>query len=96
MVTDGSIVNLVMAEEVIDVAESLDLLDKNGFRRRYEAAPPAFPGGFRSMAGRYLDEFYEKLAGLRNVYRSAAQEGRAVLFYTDDPLDYFFSTDSAP
>jgi hypothetical protein len=41
-------------------------------------------------AGRYLDELYEKLVGLRDFYRSAAKESRAVLFYTDDPLDYFF------
>ena len=43
-----------------------------------------------ATAGRYLDELYEKLEGLRGFYRSAASEGRAVLFYTDNPLDLFF------
>jgi hypothetical protein len=96
LVSEGSIVNLVTPEEVVDVAEALDRVDQADFGRRYRDALPAFPSGVRPIAKRYLAEFYEKLLGLRDFYQYAAREGRAVLFYTDDPLDYFFKTDSAP
>ena len=90
LVTEGSIVNLVMPNEVVDVAEALELMDESEFRRRCGVALPRLSEALGSAAGRYLDELYEKLVGLRDFYRSAAREGRAILFYTDDPLDYFF------
>jgi Domain of unknown function (DUF1877) len=90
LVTDGSIVNLVMPGEVVDVAETLGRLDETDFSRRYDVALPESSEEFDSAAGSYFDELYEKLAGLRDFYQSAAREGRGVLFYTDDPLDYFF------
>jgi hypothetical protein len=90
LVAEGSIVNLVMPGEVADVAEALGRVDEADFRRRYQGALPAFPNNFRPIAMKYLAEFYEKLLGLRDFYRLAAREGRAVLSYTDDPLDGFF------
>jgi len=92
LVTDGSIVNLVMPEEVVDVAQALGRLDETDFRTRYDLALPKSSEEFGSAAGSYFDELYEKLAGLRDFDQSAAREGRAVLFYTDDPLDYFVKT----
>jgi Domain of unknown function (DUF1877) len=89
-VTEGSIVNLVMPNEVVDVAKALDLTDEADFRKRCGVALPTLSEELGAKAGRYLDELYEKLVGLRDFYRRAAQEGRAVLFYTDEPLDYFF------
>jgi hypothetical protein len=90
LVTEGSIVNLVMPNEVVDVAEALDRLDETDFRKRCGVALPRLSEELGPTAGRYLDELNEKMAGLSDFYRTAAREGRAVLFYTDDPLDYFF------
>jgi Domain of unknown function (DUF1877) len=92
LVTEASIVNLVMPTEVVDVAEALARLDESDFRIRCDVALPALSKELGSTGGRYLDELNEKLKGLRDFYRRAAQEGRAVIFYTDDPLDYFFKT----
>ena len=95
LVNGGSIVNLVTAGEVVDVAEALGRVDEGDFRSRYRNALPAFPSQVRPIAKRYLAEFYEKLVGLRDFYQRAARKRRAVLFYTDDPLDDFFRADSA-
>jgi Domain of unknown function (DUF1877) len=92
LVTEGSIVNLVMPNEVVDVAEALDLMDEPEIRRRCGVALPRLSEELGATAGQYQGELYEKLVGLRDFYRHAAQEGRAMLFYTDDPLDYFFKT----
>ena len=87
LVSEGSIVNLVMPNEVADVAEALELMDETEFRKGCGVALPRLSKELGPTAGRYLDELYEKLVGLRDFYRSAAREGRAMLFYTDDPLD---------
>jgi hypothetical protein len=95
LVREGSIVNLVIPNDVVHVAEALRMLDENDFRSRYRKALPAFPSSIRPIAMKYFADYYERLHGLRDFYQLAAREGRAVLFYTDDPLDYFFKPDSA-
>jgi hypothetical protein len=94
LVREGSIVNLVMPEEVSDVADALDSIDRADFRVRYTRLPE---GGFRSQnwarEEEYQYDLWIKLNKLRRFYRRAAGAGQAILFYTDVPLDYFYKTD---
>lgn len=93
LVHEGSIVNLVMPGEVRDVAEALDKIDRRGFRERYMRLPPNKFFDHRDSWAKddeYMYELYVSLNRLKEFYRRAAQEGRAVMFYTDDPLDWFF------
>jgi len=89
----GSIVNLVMPGEVRDVAEALDKIDRAGFRDRYMRLPPNNFFDHRDSWAKdeqYMYEVFVNLNKLKKFYRRAAQEGWAVMFYTDDPLNYFF------
>jgi hypothetical protein len=87
----GSIVNMVMPGEVGDVAEALDQIDRRGLRETYMRLPP---NRFFDRQGSWArDEEYDlfvRLKKLKRFYRRAAQEGRWVIFYTDDPLDWYF------
>lgn len=99
LVQGGSIVNLVMPGEVRDVAEALDRIDRKGFHERYMRLPPKkfFVRSDRwAKDEEYLYELFVNLNKLKRFYRSAAQEGRAVVFYTDDPLDWFLESSTAP
>ena len=95
----GSIVNLVMPAEVRDVAEVLDNIDRRAFRERYMRLPPNKFFNHRDSWAKddhYAYELFINLNKLKKFYRTAAAEGRAVIFYTDDPLDYFFEPGGDP
>lgn len=99
LVHEGSIVNLVMPEEARDVAEALDEIDRKGFRERYmRLTPNKYFHHMDSWAkdDEYMHELFVKLNRLKRFYRRAAREGRAVLFYTDDPLAWFFEPSIVP
>jgi hypothetical protein len=98
LVEEGSIVNLVMPREVRDIAEALDKIDRKGFRERY----------MRLLSNRFFDhldnwarddeymyKLFVRLNRLKKFYRRAAHEGRAVIFYTDAPLGWFFGPSTA-
>jgi hypothetical protein len=91
LVRDGSIVNLVIAEEVREVAEALGNFSQAELTERSLRLWPELSGD--DEYGAYLCEILEEL---REFYHRSAQESRAVMFYTDDPLDYFFKSDSTP
>lgn len=89
----GSIVNMVMPEEVGDVAEALDKIDRGGLRETYVRLPPNRFFSRRGSWARDEEDVYDlfvRLNRLRRFYRKAAQEGRSVVFYTDDALDWYF------
>src|SRR5262245_54045135 len=95
----GSIVNLVMPGAVRDVAEALDKIDRKAFRDRYMRLPPNKffdHGDSWAKDDEYMYELFVNLGKLKRFYRRAAQEGRAVMFYTDVPLDWFFEPGTAP
>jgi hypothetical protein len=90
---DGSIVNMVMPGEVADVAEALGRIDRRWLRETYMQLPPNNFFERRGSWARDEEDVYElfvRLNKLRRFYRKAAQERRSVVFYTDDPLDWYF------
>ena len=91
LVREGSIVNFVVPEEVRDVAQALNAIDKKHFKERYMRLPSGeFHRDTLAKTEEYLNELYAQMIRLREFYQRAAEEARAVVFYTDDPLDYFF------
>jgi hypothetical protein len=94
LATEGSIVNLVMPNEVRDLAEALDHLDKGWFQDRFKGL---FASEYTSRGDLEGDSerFWQMASELRDFYRRAADTGRAVVFYTDDPLDHFFRGNSS-
>jgi Domain of unknown function (DUF1877) len=83
LVTEGSIVNLVLADEVRETAAALSGLGEAWFTLRFfelfsGAAPEADVGWFHGL--------FEELTGF---YKRAAERGLAVVFVTDDCLSYF-------
>jgi hypothetical protein len=85
--TEGAIVNLVRAETVPDVADSLQNLPKEDFVARF-----LVQSGLEFTEATFQQEFegyYQKLTALGEFYRRAADGGRAILFFTDDCLSYF-------
>jgi hypothetical protein len=89
LVTDGSIVNVVMPKEVRDVGKAMVHFDKGWLHDRFKAifAQEYMQGGDMESDCKW---YWELLDELRTFYRAAAETGRAVIFYTDDSLDYFF------
>jgi hypothetical protein len=88
-----------MPEEVRDVAEALDKIDRKAFRDRYMRLPPNKFFDHRDSWAKddeYMYEMFVNMGKLKKFYRRAVQEGRAVMFYTDDPLDWFFEPGTAP
>ncbi len=85
--TEGEIINLVEAGAVPDVANALHDLSKEEFEARFVAL---YGGEFtgRTMK-RYVEEYYAKVIALGEFYRKAADAGRAIVFFTDDPLSCF-------
>jgi hypothetical protein len=87
--TEGSIVNLVVPNEVVDVAGALARLDQGWFRRRFnELYSLEYPS--RAALDDDVERFWSMLEELRQFYGRAAESNRAVVFYTDDSLDVFF------
>lgn len=97
LVREGSIVNLVMPGQVRDVAEALARVDRKELRARYGRLPlDEARGDNRAEQEDYLYDLYVRMVKLGRFYRRAAREGRAVIFYADDPLDYFFEPNDRP
>jgi hypothetical protein len=95
LVREGSIVNLVMPAEVRDVSEALDKIDKADFSGRYMRLPQdEFRRENWAKDEEYQYDLWMRLNRLKKFYRWAAEEGHAVMFFTDDPLDYFYKPDS--
>jgi hypothetical protein len=88
LVKEGATVNLVMPEAVRDVARALEQLTWQDWRDRFMSVYAREQNG---ISDAQTEEYYRKLAELRQFYRSAASEGLAIVFYTDDCLSYFFS-----
>jgi hypothetical protein len=85
LMTEGSVVNLVPPEQVRETAAAVACLDEPWLRKRLlEVFPEEGDAGLQDM-GWYCGLLQE----LKEFYRKAAAEGRAVLFYTDDCLSYF-------
>ena len=82
-----------MPREVADVAESLGRIDRRWLRETYMQLPPNNffeRRGSWASDGEDVYELFVRLNKLRRFYRKAAQERRSVVFYTDDPLDWYF------
>jgi hypothetical protein len=86
LVTESSIVNLVPPEQVRETAEALSRLDEPWLRKRLLELFPEEFDAFSAEVGWY----YGLLLELKGFYRKSAEEGRAILFYTDDCLSYFY------
>ncbi len=84
---EGSIVNLVTTEAVRDVANSLQNLRREEFEARFTARYRMEYSG--SIPKGDLEDYYRKCTELGDFYRRAADEGRAIVFFTDDCLTYF-------
>jgi hypothetical protein len=83
-----------MPDEVRDVAESLERMDRAQLDARYARLPQqAFEHMNWAKDEEYRYELWKRLNKLKRFYRRTALEGRAVVFYTDDPLDYFFTSE---
>lgn len=89
LVREGTIVNLVLAEEVADVAAALERLDRQWFGERFSIVFACEYEGEHGALAADVDRFWQIFYDLRQFYRRAADRGYAVLFYTDDSLDYF-------
>ena len=91
LVQEGSIVNLVMPQEVRDVADALETIDKEEFRARYMrlSGDLIHRENWAKVDQEYQYDLWIRLNKLKRFYRRAAIEARAVMFYTDDPLNYF-------
>jgi hypothetical protein len=86
LVTEGSIVNLVLPEEVRETAEALAGLDQAWFRGRFREW---FSAGYSGPIPEGQMEWHHRLFGdLKDFYRRAAEQGRAAVFVTDDCLSY--------
>jgi hypothetical protein len=97
LVREGSIVNLVMPDEVRDVFEALDKIDQPELTARHMRLPQdQFHLEDSARDEEYTNDLWMKLNKLNEFYCMAAKEGRAVMFYTDDPLDYFFKPPPLP
>jgi hypothetical protein len=84
LVTEGSIVNLVLPDEVRETAAALsDLREARFVLRFFELFSGVAP---QADAGWYYGLFEELTA----FYRRAAEQGLAVVFVTDDCLSYFY------
>jgi hypothetical protein len=89
LVTQGAIVNLVTPGEVREVAAALAGLDRDWLRGRFAAL---FAGEYgQAIPEGDVDWYYGLLAELQGFYQTAAERGDAVVFVTDDCLDYFWS-----
>lgn len=94
LVSDGSIVNVVMPDVVTEVASSLGRLSEEWFKSRFSALfATEYPDGISEEEYR---AYYDKLQELRAFYAMAAGRGEAVVFYTDDCLSYFFDPSKNP
>jgi hypothetical protein len=98
LVQNGSVINLVMPDEVGKVAEALARIDKHDLRKRYARVPSDDLFGRQTWAedDNYRYDLYVQMCKLKMFYQRAAREGRAVVFYTDDPLNMFFKDERPP
>jgi hypothetical protein len=86
--TEGAIVNLVVPNEVVDVAGALARLDREWVHRRFKLYSSEYASS--AELDHDVERFWWMLDELRHFYGKAAESNRAVVFYTDDSLDVFF------
>jgi hypothetical protein len=91
LMTEGSIVNVVLPEDVQGISETLARRDRTWFHRKYLAL---FPDDFEGDREEHFEEVFRMFEELRAFYRKASSEGKAIGFYTDDCLSYFFKDNS--
>lgn len=78
---EDTFVSLVAPATVVDVARALDDLTEEGFARLYRTVvPPDYAPEYGEEDLRYTWEWF---VGIRDLYRKAAREGRAVVFSVD-------------
>jgi hypothetical protein len=87
LVSEGSLVNLVTAGLVREVAVALAALDATWLCRRLDQRFGAEYGG--TVPEEDAERFLGMLEELTRFYRQAASEGKAVVFVTDDGLECF-------
>lgn len=88
-----------MPAEVCEVADAFAEMDRKGFGARYTClhANKYFSREENwAKDQEYMHDLFIRMNRLKKFYRRAAQESRAVVFYTDDPLDMFFEPGEAP
>jgi hypothetical protein len=78
---DDYVVAYVAPNEVKDVAAALATLTEKDLRTRYDAIDPDDYDG--KHGGEDFQVVLEKFRGLRDFYKKAAAEGRAVIFTVD-------------
>jgi hypothetical protein len=86
---EGAIVNLVMPDVVQDVALALGRLDREWFVARFTALFAADYSG--AIPDEDYQHYYELLQDLHRFYVCSAAGRKAIAFYTDDCLSYFFN-----
>lgn len=92
LVTEGSIVNVVLPEQVRDVSVAYRQLPQEWFRNRFGQLFAA--GGdepYPESAIAYFQDCFEELK--RFYHWAASGDDLAVVFYTDDCLSYFWEPD---
>jgi hypothetical protein len=88
LVSEGSIVNLVMPQVVRDIATALERLGRDSFRARFTTI--FSPEYSTAIPDEDYELYYQRLEALRQFYARAAAEGKAVVFTTDDSLTDLF------
>ncbi len=89
LVSQGGIVNLVKPETVRDVAEALARVSKTWFVERW-AAICALRGESLTRT-QDSEHFYALFKELLRFYSTAASEGWAIVFYSDESLSAFIT-----
>jgi hypothetical protein len=88
LITEDAIVNLVLPDAVRETATALSGLGGAWFRHRFLEVFSADYAG--SIPEQDLDYYAELLEELKGFYRQAADDGKAVVFVTDDCLSYLY------
>jgi hypothetical protein len=96
LVSEGSIVNLVTPRVAEDIAAALPSLDEKLFKQRFMALYAKEYKGEEHLLKRDCADCYANLRQLQDFYRETAARGLGVVFYTDDPLSYFFDPGGKP
>ena len=94
LVSRGQTINLVTPAEVREVAGAMDAIDEAGFRERYDRL--LAPITDREAHHRWFPHFFELFDALRAFYAQAADQGKAIVFYSDDGLDMFVGREAPP
>lgn len=94
LVSEGSIVNLVMPEVARDVTSALSALGREWLKERYSTL---FAREYHdAIPEEDYDKYYGELQRFRAYYQKVVGAGMGVVFYTDDCLSYFFDPERNP